>query len=174
MRSNSKFLSALLVVPLLSGCGNYLNIAHIGDTALSHDDAGNLTIHVVTCTNYPVTMIDISTPNVEPFHVGILEPETPQTGYFTIDLANPVGWRVARPLQLPTTPDVPIRVDAYAANGAAAWPGGEEKIHRPTTLTVAEIAAQPAGALIQDQWEAPPAAIPEASFAAQTFEECGR
>lgn len=150
------------------------HVAHVGSTAISHDDAGNLTIHVVTCADYPVTMIDISTPNVEPFHVGTLEPETPQTGYFTIDLANPVGWKITRPLQLPTTLDIPIRVDTYAANGAATWPGGEEKIHRPTTLTVAEIAAQPAGALIQNQWEAPPVVIPEAAFATQTFEGYGR
>lgn len=131
---------------------------HVGDTAFSHDEQGNITLHVYACPGEEVRKITVrggmtdgpgGSHNPDWAH---LTRDDPQTGHFTVNLSNPEGWRQDVPTQIPTDPEKYLIAEALPKHSFF----DEGKLIRPVTLQVKELQAWPAGEMVRNQWEAPP------------------
>lgn len=131
---------------------------HVGDTALSHDAGGAITLHVYACPGEEVREIEVRGGMYDgpggsnnPYWVH-LKRDDPMTGYFTVNLSNPEGWREEVPTNIPTDPEKYLIAHAFPKPSFF----DEDKLIRPVTLQVKELQAWPADEMVRNLWEAPP------------------
>ncbi|MFV8382175.1 hypothetical protein [Corynebacterium hindlerae] len=131
---------------------------HVGGTAFSHDIDGSITLHVYACPGEEVREITVvggmydgpnGSHNPDWVH---LTRDDAMTGYFTVNLNDPDGWREEVATNIPTDPEKYLI--AKGAPEAQFFRKG--KLIRPVSLQLKELQAWPAGELVRDLWEAPP------------------
>lgn len=103
---------ALLIVgaaTMLTSCGNYLDVERSGESGVSHDGNGNLSLHVNTCQNSTrhVEVVagreGLASEEVNPT-IGSFVRDEPVSGSFVVRVQDPSPWSVDQELVLPDDP----------------------------------------------------------------------
>lgn len=151
-------LIALLLAGFAALWFMFPSYPHVGDSALSREADGSILLHVYACPGEEVREISVRGGMVDgpggsnnPYWAHLKRTD-PQTGHFTVNLSRPEGWTEEVPTQLPTDPQKYIIAEAYPKH--SRFDNG--KLIRPVSLQLSELQSFPEGALVRNQWEAPP------------------